>query len=546
MHHVPPPHATMGNPPYASRAMPQNYNFEQSPHLHDSNPYDGAKLNNLASKGRRDFYHGSQQYQHEHILRRDHDALELPKHDNPEQLRYYSTRPMPGGPRWRVQSDGETGAGNGRFKTFVDSDSYGQQPQCLTEQQGPMETINAEINSPAEYQNRNKEKENNRPNDQSRAFISGQLYDMPGEPPSQPSKLLQRKNQKDDTNRQRQPHHHQKDNLRSAVEQQLNAPEPISKLPSNHIDDIYTLQNSLPLSKMLVPPSGPGFTRCLITRDRKGLKKFHPLYNLFLQDLTNKTSQLIMIAQKQPGRTPNYRFFDMSRGLAGTGKLSKKSGNYVGKLRANYNRDEYTIFSSQTNKTSLGAVVYDKCDMVTQYRDGAQPRKMGVLLPANIRTHGVNGLTYDNTANNHSSKCSTQPASRQIEDIQSDKEAETKQTNISNAGGPWKGRASSNGGPSPEERLAAMLGILEDNAKKYEETSKADDAQAASSLKINETAHRAYQQLTTKEPVFEKGNYRLNFHGRVKLPSVKNYQLVPPEDIDDVSIGSSSLFYIHS
>jgi hypothetical protein len=34
--------------------------------------------------------------------------------------------------------------------------------------------------------------------------------------------------------------------------------------------------------------------------------------------------------------------------------------------------------------------------------------------------------------------------------------------------------------------------------------------------------------------VFEKGNYRLNFHGRVKLPSVKNYQLVPQGDISDV------------
>ena len=43
-----------------------------------------------------------------------------------------------------------------------------------------------------------------------------------------------------------------------------------------------------------------------------------------------------------------------------------------------------------------------------------------------------------------------------------------------------------------------------------------------------------FLQLGTKEPVFEKGNYRLNFHGRVKLPSVKNYQLTPSADIADV------------
>jgi len=34
--------------------------------------------------------------------------------------------------------------------------------------------------------------------------------------------------------------------------------------------------------------------------------------------------------------------------------------------------------------------------------------------------------------------------------------------------------------------------------------------------------------------VFEKGNYRLNFKGRVSVPSVKNFQLVSPDDIDTV------------
>jgi len=43
--------------------------------------------------------------------------------------------------------------------------------------------------------------------------------------------------------------------------------------------------------------------------------------------------------------------------------------------------------------------------------------------------------------------------------------------------------------------------------------------------------YRVYQ---TKEPVFENGNYRLNFHGRVGMPSVKNFQIVSEYDIDDV------------
>ena len=35
--------------------------------------------------------------------------------------------------------------------------------------------------------------------------------------------------------------------------------------------------------------------------------------------------------------------------------------------------------------------------------------------------------------------------------------------------------------------------------------------------------------LTTKEPTFERGQYRLNFHGRVTTPSVKNFQVVHPD-----------------
>ena len=38
----------------------------------------------------------------------------------------------------------------------------------------------------------------------------------------------------------------------------------------------------------------------------------------------------------------------------------------------------------------------------------------------------------------------------------------------------------------------------------------------------------------SKDPVFENGNYRLNFKGRVSVPSVKNFQLVSPDDIDDI------------
>ena len=39
---------------------------------------------------------------------------------------------------------------------------------------------------------------------------------------------------------------------------------------------------------------------------------------------------------------------------------------------------------------------------------------------------------------------------------------------------------------------------------------------------------------SSKDPVFERGNYRLNFNGRVTMASVKNFQLASPADPDEV------------
>jgi hypothetical protein len=40
--------------------------------------------------------------------------------------------------------------------------------------------------------------------------------------------------------------------------------------------------------------------------------------------------------------------------------------------------------------------------------------------------------------------------------------------------------------------------------------------------------------LNTKEPTFERGQYRLNFSGRVTTPSVKNFQIVDPSDTKSI------------
>lgn len=40
--------------------------------------------------------------------------------------------------------------------------------------------------------------------------------------------------------------------------------------------------------------------------------------------------------------------------------------------------------------------------------------------------------------------------------------------------------------------------------------------------------------LGTKQPTYENGNYRLNFRGRVTIPSVKNFQIIDETDPETV------------
>ncbi|GMH55577.1 hypothetical protein TrRE_jg11200 [Triparma retinervis] len=157
---------------------------------------------------------------------------------------------------------------------------------------------------------------------------------------------------------------------------------------------------------------------------------------------------IAMIAEKQgSNRTANYHIFDMTRGAPGA-KLSKKSGNYMGKLRGTRNKTEYSLLSSAAMKEQVGAFVFDKVSITKQLKEGQVPRRLHVLLPP------LSGSSTPVPVN-------TNADSDMISRFR-------------------------NGLVSP--------GPL----------------------------------LTTKEPTFERGQYRLNFHGRVTTPSVKNFQVVDP------------------
>jgi tubby-related protein 1 len=158
---------------------------------------------------------------------------------------------------------------------------------------------------------------------------------------------------------------------------------------------------------------------------------------------------IAMIGEKQgSNRTANYHIFDMSRGAPGA-RLSKKSGNYMGKLRGGKSKTDYSLLSSSTMKEQVGAFVFDKISITKQLKEGQVPRKLHVLLPP---------LSSTSTA---------VPVN-----VNSDSDMITRhRTGLRTPG----------------------------------------------------------SVLTTKEPTFERGQYRLNFHGRVTTPSVKNFQVVHPD-----------------
>ncbi|GMF44853.1 unnamed protein product [Phytophthora fragariaefolia] len=167
--------------------------------------------------------------------------------------------------------------------------------------------------------------------------------------------------------------------------------------------------------------------------------------------------QLLLMAEKQmKTRTSNYHLFDMTRSVALSSKLSKKSGNYIGKLRSNFSKKKSVLVGNFSRKTELGAMVFGSSF------NSSEPRRLTVILPPLSRRQEIEGLTVGNSLSSFS-----------------------------------------------------MLIDL------HRSMSVVDMAVAHSAL-----PPESLQIFENKEPVFENGFYRLNFNGRVSVPSVKNFQLV--------------------
>ncbi|TMW66972.1 hypothetical protein Poli38472_012088 [Pythium oligandrum] len=191
----------------------------------------------------------------------------------------------------------------------------------------------------------------------------------------------------------------------------------------------------------------------------------HSQYHFFINN------QLILMAEKQlKARTSNYYVFDMTRAAGGLStKLTKKSGNYIGKLRSNFSKKKNVLIGNQSRKTELGAIVFNG------NVNNSEPRRLVVVLPPlNPKRQELEGVAI--------------------------------------------------GGDDAFSMLIQRYKVLKH--------SRADSPHT----------HRLYHELQVfenKQPVFENGFYRLNFNGRVSMPSVKNFQLVK-SNVNSSSIQSSS------
>ena len=210
------------------------------------------------------------------------------------------------------------------------------------------------------------------------------------------------------------------------------------------------------------------FTRCLIVREKGGLLK-KTVYYMHIQNKDDDPVQLILAAQKsKSGKTPNYHIFDMTKRAYGK-DLSKKSGNYIGKLRTSFGGSACTLFDTTEAEHCSVAFSKEHQGPLSRIKQETDPRVMRVLVPK------------------------------------------------VNKGGKMRVNLK---GSTMNEKLMSHLDIDKNGyilppEKKIGSNAPDDE----------------YQILGNKSPTFVRGSYRLNFGGRVLLPSVKNFQLC---DVDEV------------
>ena len=204
------------------------------------------------------------------------------------------------------------------------------------------------------------------------------------------------------------------------------------------------------------------FKKCLIIREKGGIFK-QTAYYMHLQNDENEPIQCILAATKsKKGKTPNYHIFDMTNADSSNTSFTKKSSNYIGKLRTNFGGSACTLYD--TIEREHASIIFSKEHQgaLARIKQDTDPRVMRVLVP-NVNNNGHMKLK--------------------------------------------------NGGQNLKEKLYSIVDIDRDGYI----------VPPTEAIEVNE--NDKFQILGNKSPTFVRGSYRLNFGGRVLLPSVKNFQL---------------------
>ena len=212
-----------------------------------------------------------------------------------------------------------------------------------------------------------------------------------------------------------------------------------------------------------IPHKVDTFVRCCIVRDTRGTRNLCPR---FIFSFQSEEKVLAMIALKQAGnRRSNYHIFDISNNGNNAMKLSKKSGNYIGKLKRDKRAKRkgmrsYSLFNWSDEKEQVAAFMFDTFSFTQHLSRFPPPRSFLVMLPKVDK-------------NGNSIPMKTLPSKKSYFSVKT--------------------------------RMLSIQPI--------------HDTQSDDDKSIDMTI------LQSRRPRKESGRYRLNFNGRVKFPSVKNMQL---------------------
>lgn len=133
-----------------------------------------------------------------------------------------------------------------------------------------------------------------------------------------------------------------------------------------------------------VPADAENTDECQVAFLKCSLHRTKNIWGTQLKLSLSETGQALLIAQCRQ-RSRNYHIYDVSRGTLGR-KLTKKGGNYVGKIAAfstNEPRHYLLVDNKSTAKqrNELGLFIYHRTRALTALIDGAKPRQICVALP---------------------------------------------------------------------------------------------------------------------------------------------------------------------